>query len=527
MSVYNSVDQNTTVVTVNTSVVSSMNYVVIPPNDPSVDLNIRGRTIYFKETTGIPGVSQFNVSWVTSSIVNQVTVSSLQCLSLLEYPADVYTPLSFYGGTCNFNTSETPSGSTVVSLPATKSITFVDLRTQSKTILLPTIPSLATPIQSPFFTIKDIYGGASNSTFFLSTTGVGETIDGLGQSIAIRDNFASIDILGDSSLNRWHILNYFVPPTNDSNYWFLVDSDLSIWTANPDFTKLTQAGTTLPVPANNYTTLAGFQYSALWTGTRWLYYSQANKTILQSFNGSNWELRPDLVMGPGYGVIASDGLQKVGIWTFGGRLYLSSNRGESFVLRTTPNNSLPDLLITGSNIFLTLWDAVYLSTDDGITWSNVYSSAVNQRLSLIKYPGGDYIGCGRFTISRSSDGLTWTDTPINGPTFQLISDILYSSVHNIYLANAIYTNGPMWSPDAINWFPITITDGSTIASYDYVKFCMRSTGRTFAYRDQTNNQFFRSGDGINWEKWPHPTPGKKFIDGYAKIGNPDSNRNIK
>lgn len=524
MSVYYSVDQNTTVVTVNTSAVSSTKYVVIPPNDPSVDLNVRARTIYFKETTGVPGVSQFNVNWITSSVVNQVTVSSLQCLSLLEYPADVYTPINFYGGTCNFNIMETPSNSTVVDLPTSKSITFVDLRTQSKTILLPSIASLATSSQSPFFTIKDIFGFASNSPMFLSTTS-GASIDGLGESIGIRDNFAAIDILGDVSLNRWHILNYFVPPTNDSNYWFLVDSDLNIWTANLDFTRLTNTNSTLPVPSNNYTSLSGFQYSALWTGTRWLYYSQANKTILESFDGSNWNTRGDLVMGLGYGVIASDGLTKVGIWTFGGKLYLSSNRGDSFVLRTTPNNSLPDLLITGNKIFLTLWDATYLSTDDGLTWSNVYSADL--RLSLIKYPGGDYIGCGRFTISRSSDGISWSNTPIVGPTFGLISDILYSSNYNIYLANAIYTNGPMWSTDAINWNSITITDGSFITSYDYVKFCMRSSGTTFAYRDQTNNQFFRSADGSNWEKWPHPEVGKKFIDGYPKFGNPDSNRNNK
>ena len=524
MSVYYSVDQNTTVVTVDTSVVSSMKYVVIPPNDPSPDLDIRGRTIYFKEITGIPGVSQFNVNWLSSSVVNQVTVSSLECLSVLEYPADYYTPLTFYGGTSVFNAVETPIDTTVVNLPSSKSITFVDLRTESKTVLLPEIASLATSSQSPFFTIKDIYGSASNRPLYLSTTG-GATIDGIGESIAIRNNYASIDILGDASLNRWHILNYYTPPSTDSNYWFLVDSDLTIWTANLDFTKLTNTTVILPVPANTYTTLAGFQYSALWTGSRWLYYSQVSKTILQSFDGSNWDTRGDLIMGPGYGVIASDGNLKVGIWTFGGKLYLSSDRGETFITRTTPNNSIPDLLITGSNIFLTLWDATYLSTDDGLTWSNVYSG--NQRLSLIKYPGGDYIGCGRDTISRSANGISWTNTPIVGPTFQLISDILYSSVYNIYLANAIYTNGPMWSTDAITWNPITITDGSSITSYDYVKFCMRSSGISFAYRDQTNNQLFRSSDGINWEKWPHPFPGKKFVDAYPKFGNPDSNRNNK
>lgn len=206
MSVYYTLGLNTTLMTVDTSQQSSMKYVVIPSNDPSPDLDTKGRIVYLKEVTGVPNVSKFNVTWLSSYSSSTITmvVSSLQCLNLLEYPADSYSPLNLYGGTARFSTMEAPSPTSVaVSIPGTKSALFIDLQTQSKALLLPPILS-----NSPYFTMKDTYGYASINPLFLSTTG-GASIDGLGASIGIRNNYASIELVGDPSLNRWHILSYY------------------------------------------------------------------------------------------------------------------------------------------------------------------------------------------------------------------------------------------------------------------------------------------------------------------------------
>lgn len=206
MSVYYTLNLNTTLMTVDTSQQSSMKYVVIPSNDPSPDLDTKGRIVYLKERTGVPNVSQFNVTWLSSYSSSTITmvVSSLQCLQLLEYPADVYSPMNLYGGTAVFSTSQTPAPTSVaVTVPGTKSALFVDLQTQSKTLLLPPILS-----NSPYFTIKDTYGNASTNPLFISTTG-GATIDGLGASIGMNNNYGSIELVADPSLNRWHILSYY------------------------------------------------------------------------------------------------------------------------------------------------------------------------------------------------------------------------------------------------------------------------------------------------------------------------------
>jgi hypothetical protein len=122
----------------------------------------------------------------------------------MEYPANVYSPLNLYGGTAVFSTLEAPpSTTTVLQIPGTKSALFIDLQTESKTLLLPPISS-----NSPYFTIKDTYGYASVRPLFLSTTG-GASIDRIGASIGLHENYASIELVGNPVLNCWHILTYY------------------------------------------------------------------------------------------------------------------------------------------------------------------------------------------------------------------------------------------------------------------------------------------------------------------------------
>ena len=184
-----------------------------------------GQVFYMKEVTGISNLSQFQVNTFSNQIffpsTASLTVPSLHCLSIQESPVNTFNILNMYRGTSVFSTMEMPPPTSVSVAPSGgNSSLFVDLTYQSKTIVLPSIQSFESGINSylisgkdPYFLIKDIYGKANENPLFISTS-AGDIIDGIGPSIAIRDPFASLEIVGQyyaagSIAKRWHILNYY------------------------------------------------------------------------------------------------------------------------------------------------------------------------------------------------------------------------------------------------------------------------------------------------------------------------------
>lgn len=187
---------------------------VLVSNPPVANALIEGRIVYVKATSQSSGatstVSLFCSTGVT--IYPSFTERLLQansCVTLQETPTNVYTLLNYYTNTATISNTSPPSGSVAVSLPGGRSATFVDLRTQSKAILLPSIASLTpTDEKAPYFMIKDLYGLAQVNPLYLSTVG-GATLDGLGTTLVSTDNSCAVELVGDRTLNRWHILNYF------------------------------------------------------------------------------------------------------------------------------------------------------------------------------------------------------------------------------------------------------------------------------------------------------------------------------
>ena len=112
----------------------------------------------------------------------------------------------------SFSTLQAPSNSLIVNPTMNNSQLFVDLRAQSKTIVLPKISNLvATSTLVPFYTIKDLYGNAQANSLFLSTSAgdILESPDTCLYATRINCNYASIDILPNGTNNTWHILNYY------------------------------------------------------------------------------------------------------------------------------------------------------------------------------------------------------------------------------------------------------------------------------------------------------------------------------
>ena len=173
-----------------------------------------GRVVYIKEAGEYPGPSVLSVEPSTGTTIQgstMVYLNSNQALMLQAVSSTYWAILGAYQGTSSFSVRATPVNSVVVNPTMNMTNIFVDLRTQSKTVVLPPIQTLITnPAQVPFYTIKDVYGNAQVSTFYISTSG-NDTLENstIRNAVLIPDNYGSIDIVADLAHKKWHILNYY------------------------------------------------------------------------------------------------------------------------------------------------------------------------------------------------------------------------------------------------------------------------------------------------------------------------------
>jgi len=192
---------------------------------------IENRLLYCKEANGgtMPRVLTLSTFGYTIQDSNTLYLYSNDAIQLHCFSNDwiILGGFSPSGGwNCNapgftipfpasFSTLQSPSNSVIVNPTMDTSQLFVDLRSESKTLVLPKISNLNTnPIfypMFPFYTIKDVYGNSATNPLFLSTTGgdILEASDTCIYATKIDSNYASLDILPNGTNNTWHILNYY------------------------------------------------------------------------------------------------------------------------------------------------------------------------------------------------------------------------------------------------------------------------------------------------------------------------------
>jgi hypothetical protein len=213
------VSQNTTGTTPFELILNSQNYY------------IENRLLYCKEANGgtMPRVltlSTFGYSIEDSNTLYLYSNDAIQlhCISNTWINLGGFSPSG--GWNCNapgsfipfppsFSTIQSPSNSVIVNPTMNTSQLFVDLRSQSKTLVLPQISTLLLTDPGyplfPFYTIKDVYGNSATNPLFLSTTGgdILEASNTCSYATKIDSNYASLDILPNGTNNTWHILNYY------------------------------------------------------------------------------------------------------------------------------------------------------------------------------------------------------------------------------------------------------------------------------------------------------------------------------
>jgi hypothetical protein len=177
-----------------------------------------GRVLYLKEAAESEGSPVFSVATVPQMFVQNSTIlylNSNEALTLQYFSSLNYGILGGYPGVSTFATclqsNADPTGAQIVNPSLQTSTWLVDLRTQSKALVLPPIASIGSNVsQAPFYTVKDIYGNAATNNLFISSSvdNILEHRSTLG-CIRINQNYASIDLAANRFLNKWHILNYY------------------------------------------------------------------------------------------------------------------------------------------------------------------------------------------------------------------------------------------------------------------------------------------------------------------------------
>jgi hypothetical protein len=226
-------DPNTTVMAVDVgleskTVVLTYNPPYTNPWNPYSPIPREGRIVYIKNaplretpfgslnllcSTGVAFIQNF----VT---IEEKYINTRDCFTLVEFSFitvfnqanDYFLPLSvFDSANATYAYTDNPTaGAQAVSVSGSSSFLFVDLRTQSKAILLPSIESLSeTSSNSSYFVLKDSYGNANLNPLFISTTGGARIDANANTTIRIINNFACIELVANKEQNNWLVLNFF------------------------------------------------------------------------------------------------------------------------------------------------------------------------------------------------------------------------------------------------------------------------------------------------------------------------------
>lgn len=199
----------------NVSLDTTASLVVNYISEPSVYYKIvqipasdSGRVIYFKEQATSPGPPVFAVSSASIQNSTMLFLQSNASVTLQAFSTNTYSILGSYSNPGAWAYSA-PTG-TAVNLDPSKTMAFVDVTTQAKTVVLPPIQNLVTSGNvSPTYIIKDAYGMATTNPLHISTSG-GDTFgkDGTDGCIRLAYDFGAVEFGVNLAERKWLILNW-------------------------------------------------------------------------------------------------------------------------------------------------------------------------------------------------------------------------------------------------------------------------------------------------------------------------------
>lgn len=147
-------------------------------------------------------------------------------------------------------------------------------------------------------------------------------------------------------------------------------------------------------------------------------------------------------------------------------------------------------------------DTLYKSTDNGITWSSIYTFSSSNGMSSVKYVGGTFIAYSYNTstslpvCSKSTDGSSWSSVslPISTTTSRMYDSAYGASTH-VSVGSSL-NQQVLYSTDGVTtWTAVNGGYGSsgTFGSPNTVAY-----GAGLFVSGSTKGAMFTSPDGITW-----------------------------
>jgi hypothetical protein len=214
------ISSTTALMVVKVANTSQSNTVILAQNDTVKLTSTEGRLVRIKAASdsGFPILGSVDLDCSDGVVFypsqSNTSIQVYSSATLMENPANVYNIITYYQGTFTNYVSNPDPGTTIVNVDGSKSILFVDLRTVSKVFVLPSIDSLvANETEAPSFVFKDVYGSIATNTWYISTSGINDTFEGLGTTLRFQSPNMAIEIVGKKGTggrftsNYWYILS--------------------------------------------------------------------------------------------------------------------------------------------------------------------------------------------------------------------------------------------------------------------------------------------------------------------------------
>ena len=295
---------------------------------------------------------------------------------------------------------------------------------------------------SPKVEVNSIYI-SSDTIIVCSNTGVSVSINNGNTWTSKNTNIIATDVRSLVSIgNDLYAGTYYngiSVTSNNGNSWNSLNLGLSNYqmiTAMTSNGNSIIAGTEMYGPfmsTNNGNiwindTLGMYQaVYALTTNGNTIYAGTAGNGVYKSTNnGSSWTqigLPGTIILS-----VAASG-NKIVAGVFGGGVYFSNNNGVTWVQTSLTVSQIYSLAINGNYIYAgTFMNGIFVTTDDGNTWTNL-GLQYNPIWSILISGNNIFAGTGSYVYLSSNNGISWT----NSGTGPVIFEAYSLALNNNYL----------------------------------------------------------------------------------------------
>lgn len=215
-------------------------------------------------------------------------------------------------------------------------------------------------------------------------------------------------------------------------------------------------------------------------------------SILTSPDGTDWTEHPQPTSSP------------FGTYAYGAGYYVQVGPGGAIATspdtiawtqRTAPSTTALTAITYGPAGFVAFGTNKALFSNSGVLWSE--QTGIREGISRARYENGRYVAVGKTSISESTDGLTWTVTPMKGlKTGAIISNMARAGDRRVAVGSTLVNLSPpkygsyvTTSTDGENWTECTTPDVEAVDDvlHDGTRFvAIGTTG------------LLTSTDGISW-----------------------------